>query len=213
MPSTRRASWTSCSAAPEARVSSKEYPRDDRPERTDDRPRPRRRPERAGGQPAGRLHQGLLVRVPERPVRRRHRRHSRSVNLNMATRATALAQDVHEVVLQVNLEAKAGDKVVWLLELQQAGAFVIRNLSANGRRAGALDRGAELPAVVSRARRSPTWSSKGGFPPFLLPLVTFESLHARAPSAARRSARPTRRQQHRQLNAESGPPKNTRGAT
>ena len=54
-----------------------------------------------------------------------------SVSLNISTRASALAQDMHEVVLQVNLEAKAGDKVVWLLELQQAGAFLIRNLSAN----------------------------------------------------------------------------------
>jgi len=53
-----------------------------------------------------------------------------TVNLNISTRATARAQDMHEVVLQVNLEAKAGDKVVWLLELQQGGAFLIRNLSA-----------------------------------------------------------------------------------
>ena len=56
---------------------------------------------------------------------------SPTVNLNLATRANALAQDMHEVVLQVNLEAKVGDKTVWLLELQQAGAFMIRNLSTN----------------------------------------------------------------------------------
>ena len=101
------------------------------------------------------------------------------VNLNISTRATALAQDMHEIVLQVNLEAKAGDKVVWLLELQQAGAFLIRNLS-----------GGELGQVVSivapnylLAFARATVSDlvvKGGFPPFLLPLVTFEGLHARA---------------------------------
>jgi preprotein translocase subunit SecB len=101
------------------------------------------------------------------------------VNLNISTRANALAQDMHEVVLQVNLEAKAGDKVVWLLELQQAGAFLIRNLSA-----------ADLGHVVSivapnylMAFARATVSDlvvKGGFPPFLLPLVTFEALHARA---------------------------------
>ena len=104
---------------------------------------------------------------------------SPTVNLNLATRANALAQDMHEVVLQVNLEAKAGDKVVWLLELQQAGAFMIRNLSA-----------ADLGHVVSivapnylMAFARATVSDlvvKGGFPPFLLPLVTFEALHARA---------------------------------
>jgi preprotein translocase subunit SecB len=115
-----------------------------------------------------------------------------AVNLNISTRASALAQDVHEVVLQVNLEAKVGDKTVWLLELQQAGAFLIKNLSAP-----------ELAQVLSlmapnylmayaRAAVSDL-VSKGGFPPFLLPLVTFEALHARAAqqAAAAAQAAPT----------------------
>jgi preprotein translocase subunit SecB len=102
-----------------------------------------------------------------------------SVNLNIGTRTTALAPEVHEVVLQVNLEAKAGDKTVWLLELQQAGAFLIRNLSAT-------DVGQVLSIVapnylLSFARATVSeLVAKGGFPPFLLPLVTFEGLHAQA---------------------------------
>ena len=102
-----------------------------------------------------------------------------TVSLNLSTRAGALAQDLHEVVLQVNLEAKAGDKVVWLLELQQGGAFLIRNLSAT-------DVGHVLSIVAPNylmAFARATVSElvvKGGFPPFLLPLVTFEALHARA---------------------------------
>jgi preprotein translocase subunit SecB len=106
-----------------------------------------------------------------------------AVNLNIATRASAVAQDMHEVVLQVNLEAKVGDKTVWLLELQQAGAFMIKNLSA-----------AELAQVVSIMAPNYLLSYaraavselvvKGGFPPFLLPLVTFEGLHARAAQQA-----------------------------
>jgi preprotein translocase subunit SecB len=115
-----------------------------------------------------------------------------TVNLNISTRASALAQDLHEVVLQVNLEAKAGEKTVWLLELQQAGAFLIRNLSAN-----------DLAQVVSimapnylLAFARSTVSEligKGGFPPFLLPLVTFEGLHARAAAqqAAPQAASPS----------------------
>ncbi len=102
-----------------------------------------------------------------------------AVNLNMATRATAIAQDVHEVVLQVNLEAKAGDKVVWLLELQQAGAFVIKNLVATD---VAQVLSIMAPNYLLSYARSTISElvTKGGFPPFLLPLVTFESLHARA---------------------------------
>jgi preprotein translocase subunit SecB len=101
------------------------------------------------------------------------------VNLNIATRASQLGQDVHEVVLQVNLEAKAGDKVVWLLELQQAGAFLIRNLSQG-------DMGQVLSIMAPNYLLGFARSAiadlvvKGGFPPFLLPLVTFEALHARA---------------------------------
>ena len=102
-----------------------------------------------------------------------------SVSLNLGTRASALAQDLHEVVLQVNLEAKAGDRTVWLLELQQAGAFTIRNLSA--------PEVAQVLSIVApnylMAYARATISDlviKGGFPPFLLPLVTFEALHARA---------------------------------
>jgi preprotein translocase subunit SecB len=102
-----------------------------------------------------------------------------AVNLNIATRAAAMAQDVHEVVLQVNLEAKVGDKTVWLLELQQAGAFVIKNLSATD-----LAQVLSIMApnyLLSYARSTVSeLVVKGGFPPFLLPLVTFEALHARA---------------------------------
>jgi preprotein translocase subunit SecB len=106
-----------------------------------------------------------------------------SVNLNLSTRATALAQDMHEIVVQVNLEAKAGDKVVWLLELQQAGAFLIRNLSA-----GDLGQVVSIVApnyLMAFARTTVSeLVIKGGFPPFLLPLVTFEALHARAQQQA-----------------------------
>ena len=102
-----------------------------------------------------------------------------AVNLNISTRATALAQDLHEVVVQVHLEAKAGDKVVWLLELQQAGAFLVKNLVATD---VAQVLSIMAPNYLLSYARSTVSElvTKGGFPPFLLPLVTFEALHARA---------------------------------
>jgi preprotein translocase subunit SecB len=110
-----------------------------------------------------------------------------AVNLNISTRASALAQDLHEVVLQVNLEAKAGDKVVWLLELQQAGAFLIKNLSATE---VAQVLSIMAPNYLMSYARSTVSEliTKGGFPPFLLPLVTFEALHARAAAQAATAA-------------------------
>jgi len=113
-----------------------------------------------------------------------------TVNLNLGTRANALGQDMHEIVLTVNLEAKAGDKTVWLLELQQAGAFLIRNLAA--------DQVAQVLSIVapnyllSYARATVSdLLVKGGFPPFLLPLVTFEALHARAAAQQQQAAPPS----------------------
>ena len=102
-----------------------------------------------------------------------------AVNLNISTRAIALAQDLHEVVVQVHLEAKAGDKVVWLLELQQAGAFLVKNLVATD---VAQVLSIMAPNYLLSYARSTVSElvTKGGFPPFLLPLVTFEALHARA---------------------------------
>jgi len=89
----------------------------------------------------------------------------------------------------VNLEAKAGDKVVWLLELQQAGAFMIRNLSASDL--------AQVLSIVAPnyllafARAAITdLVSRGGFPPFLLPLVTFEALHAHAQQQKQAAGQP-----------------------
>jgi len=93
-------------------------------------------------------------------------------------------------VLQVNLEAKLGDKVVWLLELQQAGAFTIRNLSTS-------DLGQVLSIVAPNYLLSFARAMvcdlvvKGGFPPFLLPLVTFEGLHARAAAQQQQGASPS----------------------
>jgi preprotein translocase subunit SecB len=106
-----------------------------------------------------------------------------AVNLNISTRASALAQDVHEVVLQINLEAKAGDRTVWLLELQQAGAFMLRNLSAPELGQALSIIAPNYLLAFARAAVSDL-VSKGGFPPFLLPLVTFEALHARAAQQA-----------------------------
>ena len=112
-----------------------------------------------------------------------------TVNLNISTRTAALSQEVHEVVLQVNLEAKAGDKVVWLLELQQAGAFFIRGLTGND-----LTHVVNIVApnyLMGFARATVAdLVVQGGFPPFLLPLVTFEALHARAQQQQAAAAAP-----------------------
>ena len=113
------------------------------------------------------------------------------VNMTMRAGNSVLGQDAYEVVLNLRLEAKGGDKVVWLCELQQAGAFVVKNL-------GSADLMQVLNVMAPNYLLSFARSTvaelvtKGGFPPFLLPLVTFEGLQARrAQQAQQADAAPT----------------------
>src|SRR5205085_32760 len=50
------------------------------------------------------------------------------ISLDLQTGSTALGPDVREVVLTVTVSAKIGDVTIFLVEIKQAGLFVIRNL-------------------------------------------------------------------------------------
>lgn len=102
-----------------------------------------------------------------------------TINLNLNTSVSDMGGDMKEVVLTVRVEAKAGDKTVWLCELQQAGAFGIRNVSAEDmqRLLGIFCPNYLLPYAREVIANLLT---KGGFPPFLLPHVNFDALFERS---------------------------------
>src|SRR3981189_3549864 len=50
------------------------------------------------------------------------------ISLDLQTGSTALGPDVREIVLTVTVSAKLGDVTIFLVEVKQAGLFVIRNL-------------------------------------------------------------------------------------
>jgi preprotein translocase subunit SecB len=81
------------------------------------------------------------------------------------------------VVLTITVSAKQAEQTLFLVEVKQAGAFLMQNLSAEEykRAIGSICPNVLFPyarAVVSQL------VSQGGFPQLLLPPVNFDALYA-----------------------------------
>jgi preprotein translocase subunit SecB len=99
------------------------------------------------------------------------------IGLDLNTTVNPVDGDLREVVLTVTVSAKQGERTVFLIEVKQAGAFLMQNLSPEDfkRAAGVICPGVLFPyvrAIVSNL------VSQGGFPQLLLPPVNFEALFA-----------------------------------
>jgi preprotein translocase subunit SecB len=99
------------------------------------------------------------------------------IALDLQTNSTALGPEVREVVLTVTVSAKLGEVTIFLVEVKQAGLFVMRNLAeADLKRAVST----VCPGMLFPYARAAVSQlvSQGGFPQFLLPPVNFEALYA-----------------------------------
>jgi preprotein translocase subunit SecB len=99
------------------------------------------------------------------------------ISLDLNTNVQQIGGDLREVVLTVTVSAKQGETTLFLVEVKQAGAFMMQNLSADEfkRAIGSLCPSVLFPyarAVVSQL------VSQGGFPQLLLPPVNFDALYA-----------------------------------
>ena len=99
------------------------------------------------------------------------------IGLDLNTALNALDGDLREVVLTVTVSAKLGERTMFLVEVKQAGAFVMQNLSDDDLRRAA---GSICPAVLFPYARAVVSQlvSQGGFPQLLLPPVNFDALFA-----------------------------------
>jgi len=105
------------------------------------------------------------------------------IALDLNTSAQAISGDLREVVLTVTVSAKQGEQTLFLVEVKQAGAFLMQNLSAEElkRAIGSVCPNVLFPyarAVVSHL------VSQGGFPQLLLPPVNFDALYANSQNEA-----------------------------
>jgi preprotein translocase subunit SecB len=100
------------------------------------------------------------------------------ISLDINTAASAVAADVREVVLTVTVGAKQGEATAFLVEVKQAGLFVMRGLSDDDQRRAI---GTVCPTVLFPYARVAVSNlvTQGGFPNFVLPPVDFDQLFAR----------------------------------
>jgi preprotein translocase subunit SecB len=100
------------------------------------------------------------------------------INLDLNTTINGISPELREVVLTVTVSAKQDDVTVFLVEVKQAGVFMMKNLSEVD-----LSRalGTICPSVLFPYARAAVSNlvTQGGFPQFLLPPVNFDALHAR----------------------------------
>lgn len=101
------------------------------------------------------------------------------INLDLHTSVNPLGADLKEIVLTVTVSAKQSDVTLFLVEVKQAGAFLMRNMSDDEARRAV---GSVCPNVLFPYARAAVSQliAQGGFPQFLLPPVNFDALYARS---------------------------------
>ena len=101
------------------------------------------------------------------------------INLDLHTGTQSLTADVREVVLTVTVSAKQNEATLFLVEVKQAGLFVMRNLSEEDAKRAVTS---ICPGVLFPYARATVSNlvTQGGFPQFLLPPVNFDALYAQS---------------------------------
>ncbi len=106
------------------------------------------------------------------------------VNLELNSSNSSVGNDVFEVVLSLTITAKnEKEEVIYLIEVQQAGVFLIKGMTADGM---AQTLGSFCPSVLFPYARENVDSivTKGSFPPLMLAPVNFDAIYAQAKAQA-----------------------------
>jgi preprotein translocase subunit SecB len=98
------------------------------------------------------------------------------VDVNVGTNVQSLGDDQFHLVLTVTVTAKLGADVAFLVEVQQAGVFVVRGFPSEPERAAVL--AGYCPSLLFPFAREAVsdFVQKAGFPQLLLQPINFEAL-------------------------------------
>ena len=98
------------------------------------------------------------------------------LKINLASKARLVEGATHEVVLSLSVEAKQGEQIAFLIELEQAGLFHIEGFNAEeqSRIIGVVCPDNLFPFAREEVA---SLSIRGGFPQVLLQPINFEQLY------------------------------------
>jgi len=117
------------------------------------------------------------------------------VNLQLNTSVNKLDGDLFEVVLNVTVTSKQGDKTGFLVEVQQAGIFELKGYD-EAQKGSVL--GAYCPNTLYPFAREAISDLvvKGGFPQLLLSPINFDALYTQKMNQAQAEAPASERATH-----------------
>ncbi len=126
---------------------------------------------------------------PQAPQIFRSDKWSPQTNLNLRSSQRKVDDNVYEVVLTITVDAKDGDKTVFLVEIHQAGLF---ELVGYGDAERAAITGSYCPGILFPYAREAVASTiqRGGFPEFVLQPINFDALYAQSQKQAAVAAAP-----------------------
>jgi len=106
------------------------------------------------------------------------------INLQLGTKNQGIGEGLYEVLLTVTVTAKIKDKIMFLVEAQQAGIFRIRNIP-NGEIDPVL--GIGCPNILFPYLREVVSDvvTRAGFPPVILNPVNFEAIYQQKKTEAK----------------------------
>lgn len=106
------------------------------------------------------------------------------IDVQFGISAVAVNEEIHEVVLKIDVKAVADDKTVFIVDLSYAGLFGMRNMPEDQIQPFLLAEGPRL--IFPFARRVLADAVRdGGFAPLLLEPIDFGSLYMQQAEAAR----------------------------
>ena len=110
-----------------------------------------------------------------------------SVDFNLGSHVDTLDNSLYEVALSVTITVKCGDKIAYLVEVNQAGIFALSGF--NDQEMGPM-LGSFCPNILFPYAREAVSDlvAKGGFPQLLLAPVNFDALYAQHLQQAQQQA-------------------------